>query len=77
MLTQMQLGNYNARVIVTGLERRLTLGQLIFLRLIVPIVIYFVSHFFPIRCHPSNSISFCANSGYHVCPLVYILRITG
>lgn len=38
-----QLGNYNARVLVTGLERRLKLGQLILLRIVVPITIYFVS----------------------------------
>lgn len=77
MLTEMQLGNYNARVIVTGLDRRLTLDRLIFLRLIVPVVMYFVSGFLLIRSHSSHSLSFRSNSGCHVCPLVYTLCMTG
>lgn len=35
------LGNFNARVLVSGLDRRLKLSQLILLRIAVPVVIYF------------------------------------
>ncbi|KIP08990.1 hypothetical protein PHLGIDRAFT_87282 [Phlebiopsis gigantea 11061_1 CR5-6] len=35
------LGNYQARVMVTGLEKRLTFGRLILVRLLVPILMYF------------------------------------
>ncbi|EKM53634.1 uncharacterized protein PHACADRAFT_260093 [Phanerochaete carnosa HHB-10118-sp] len=35
------LGNFNARVLASGLERRLTLPRLILLRLVIPVVMYF------------------------------------
>ncbi|GJE94695.1 SNG1 family protein [Phanerochaete sordida] len=35
------LGNFNARVLISGLERRLKLTRLIMLRIVVPVIIYF------------------------------------
>jgi len=35
------LANFNARVVISGIERRLKLRQLIALRYVVPFIIYF------------------------------------